>query len=42
MKATDNDAFDVVIELIVGALGVVDGTAAVVADATPSPFAFAA
>ena len=25
MKATDNDAFDAVIELIVGALGVVDG-----------------
>ncbi|CAB5067916.1 unannotated protein [freshwater metagenome] len=42
MNATDNEAFDVVIELIIGALGVVDGTAVVVADATPSPLALTA
>jgi hypothetical protein len=42
VKATDNDAFDAVIELIVGALGVVEGTPAVVTDATPSPLAFTA
>ncbi|CAB5067918.1 unannotated protein [freshwater metagenome] len=42
MNATDNDPFEVVIEPIDGALGVVDGTPAVDTDATPSPFAFTA
>ena len=42
VKATDNDPFEGVIAVIVGALGVVRGVAAVVAEAVPSPAALTA